>query len=295
MDFEFDGATLLYGIGLVLAVAALVYFMRDLVFGLSLTVKAILLVLAFASFLAAGIATERDVLDVVALALSGASYLAFVAYVNSNFGIDETGVFLLLAVSSALFVGLGYLFHERDATLPLRTAGYVVGAAALVGVVLVGADVATGDVTYDVQLEDSVTVEPPERAESNEPYHHLEGRLGTVTASNPFVFRRSLEPPSTAACIATPEDGRIEESHVSYQYPPSYDDWPRTIGGGETVEIGMTTHLRIDANATSSETFAIERGEECPEDVDEPTIVVTIGSQENFYPRPVALGGATAD
>lgn len=293
MDFDVDPGTVLYALGAILGLAALVYFMRDLVFGLSITVKAILLLLAFAAFLVGGLATDRDVVDLVALSLAGGAYLAFLAYVNNNYSIGETGTFLLLALSAALFVGLGYALHEREVAVPVRTAAYVVGAAFLVSLVLVGADAATGDVQYEPALNDTVTVEPPAQSEPGDRYRHLEARIGTVTASNPFVFTRKLDPPQTSACVATPETGPTESQHVGYSYPQGYDDWPRTIGGGETVDIAMTTHLRTDANRTSPLTFAVERGTSCPDDVSEPTIVVAFGQEEeNFRPRPVDLAAA---
>ncbi|MFB6222774.1 MAG: DUF1109 domain-containing protein [Haloarcula sp.] len=74
MRLAIDSGKLLYVLGILFAIAALLYFVRDVVFGLSITVKSALLLLGFIAFFVAGIALERDVLDIVAFALSGVTY-----------------------------------------------------------------------------------------------------------------------------------------------------------------------------------------------------------------------------
>src|SRR6056297_2695609 len=112
MRFAIDSGKLLYALGVLFAAAALLYFIRDVVFDLSITVKAALLLLGFVAAFTAGVAVERDVLDVVAFALSGVTYVVFVGYVVVRYRPGETGTFLLLAASAALFVGLGYALRE---------------------------------------------------------------------------------------------------------------------------------------------------------------------------------------
>lgn len=289
MDFDVDGGTLLYGLGLVLALAALVYFVRDLVFGLSITVKAVLLLLAFVSFLAVGTAVDRDGVDLVALALAGGAYVVFLAYVTSNYALGETGTFLLLTVSAALFVGLGFVVRERNPDLSLRTAGYVLAGVIVVSLVLVGADAAGGGVTYAVETNETVTVDPPgERVEPGHDAVRRDVRVGTLTATNDFVFTRRLDPPETAACLVTPDGVRDRSHSVDYRYPEDSDVYPRTIGGGERVRIAMSVHVPVDANRTTPITYAVERADNCPASADEPTVVVGVGADRDaFHPRPV--------
>ncbi|WP_225335799.1 aluminum activated malate transporter family protein [Halomicrobium urmianum] len=289
MDFEFDSGKLLYAIGVALAIASLVYFMRDLVFGLSITVKAALLFLAFVAFFAVGVATERDVLDAVAFALSGGAYLVGLGYVVSNYPIEDTGTFLLLAVSAALFVGLGYLLRERGFALPVRTAASVVAVLAVVGVALVGADAVGGGVTYDLETNESVTVEPPTGEYPDNHVPGVEKRVGTLTATNEFVFRRALDPPQVVACVVDGDGVVQRHAGVSLSTPGERYGYPQSIGGGGTVPMHLTLHLDRDRNQTAPVTYAVERAGECPTDVDEPTVAIVVDPDERggTYGRPV--------
>lgn len=274
MKFDVDSGKILYGIGVVLAIAALLYFIQDLVFGLSITVKAVLLFLGFVGFFVVGTAIDRDVLDAVAFALSGAAYLVFLAYVIWRYAVGETGTFLLLALSAALFIGLGYLLRERDPRTPVRVAGYAVGALLLVSVALVGVDAAGGGVTYDLQTNESVSVEPVERDHPpGEEYVGETVRIGSVTATNEFVFRRTLDLPSLSGCVVGTDAPDERFAYVSYD-EASYER-PDALGGGESLTFGVTADVPVSVNATEPVDFAVEHRQSCPDGADRPTIVVT--------------------
>jgi len=138
MRFTIDSGKLLYALGVLFAAASLLYFSRDVVFDLSITVKAALLCLAFVALFLAGLTVQRDVLDVVAFALAGVTYIVFVGYVVFRYDPGETGTFLLLAFSAALFVALGYLLREGTLAVPRRQAATVAAGLLLVSVALVG-------------------------------------------------------------------------------------------------------------------------------------------------------------
>ncbi len=153
MNFDLDGGKLLYALGVVFALVALLYFVQDVVFGLSITVRTVLLFALFVGFFVGGVAIDRGGLGVVSFALASISYAVFVWYTVSRYEFGETGIFLALAVSAALFVGLGYAVREREVAISLRTAGIVVIALCCLSLVLVGADVLGGGVTYETSLE----------------------------------------------------------------------------------------------------------------------------------------------
>ncbi len=285
MDIEFDSGKLLYAIGVALAIAALIYFVQDLVFGLSITVKAALLFIAFAAFFAVGVATERDVLDAVAFALSGGAYLVFLWYVADSYPIEETGTFLLLAGSAALFVGLGYLLRERGFALPVRTAASVVAVLAVVSLVLVGADAVGGGVTYGLETNESITVQPPTGDHPDDYVPGVERRVGTLTATNEFVFRRALDPPRVEACV-TDRNGTVQrEGYVQLRSPGEEYGHPQSIGGGATVPMHLFLHLDRDRNQTESVTYAVEQARECPTDVDGPTVAIVVDPDDEFGSR----------
>lgn len=273
MRFDFDSGKLLYVFGVVFAVAALVYFVQDLVFGLSITVKAILLFLGFVGFFLAGTTTDRDGLDAVAFALSGAAYLVFLAYVVWRYDVGQTGIFLLLAFSAALFIGLGYLLREHDVRTPARTAGYLAGVLLLVSVALIGADAAGGGVTYDVQTEESVSVGPAETAHAPDgEYRPVRVSVGSVTASNEFVFRRALDLPSLSGCIVGADASDERFTHFRYDRPTNRQS--DTIGGSQTLTVDVEATVPFPANTTEPIDYAVERRTNCPDRADQPTIVV---------------------
>lgn len=281
MNLDIDSAKLLYALGVLFAIGAFLYFVRDLVFGLSITVKAALLFVGFATFFVAGVAVDRGLLDVVAFALSGISYTVFLAYVILRFELGDVGSFLLFGLSAALFVGLGYLVRERSPSLERRTAGFVVGGLVVVSLLLVGADVATAGVQYEVELEDSVTVEPPSDAEGDREAVLREVRVGTMTASNGVGFRRPLDLPDFRACLVGAEDLPRAMPEPGSGIPVSYErrgfDRRSTIGGGEELTYDLVARLPVSGNATGPIDVDVERGTTCDVTRDSPTVIVIVG------------------
>jgi len=277
MRFDIDSGKLLYALGVAFAAASLLYFSRDVVFGLSITVKAALLFLLFVGLFLAGLTLQRDVLDVVAFALAGVTYVVFVGYVVLRYGPSETGTFLLLAFSAGLFVALGYLLRAGTVTVPRRQAAAVAAGLVVVGVALVGLDAAGGGVSYDVTTESSITVAPPDDGPT--PYSRSEQRVGTVTASNGFVFTRALDLPDLRGCLVGPGSER-GDVYLSYEYP-GYA-YPDTIAGGATREFPVVADVTVDRNATEPVTYAVERGSDCSADRSAPTLLVAVGEAARF-------------
>ncbi|WP_420182250.1 DUF1109 domain-containing protein [Haloarcula sp. KBTZ06] len=278
MRLAIDSGKLLYALGVLFAAAALLYFVRDVVFDLSITVKAALLLLGFVALFVAGVALERDVLDVVAFALSGVTYVVFVGYVVVRYSPGETGTFLLLAASAGLFVGLGYALRAGIPTPSRQTAAVALGGLLVVSGVLVGADALSGGVTYDVQTNGSVTVPAPEAGESQDRYPYIEAEIGAVTASNPSPFLRALDLPSLSGCLVGPTDHPQDSVYVDTDIQWDED----TIGASTTKSYTVTAELPIDPNRTASKTYAIEQGIGCSTERSEPTIAIQVGENDTL-------------
>jgi len=272
MRLAIDSGKFLYALGVLFAAAALLYFVRDVVFELSITVKAALLLLGFIAFFVAGVTLERDVLDVVAFALSGVTYVVFVGYVVVRYSPGETGTFLMLAASAGLFVGLGYALRAGVPAPSRRTAAVALGGLLVASVLLVGADAVSGGVTYDVQTNESVTVSVPESAQGSGSYPPVRKQLGTVAASNPSPFLRALELPSLSGCLVGPPDNPREDVWVNVDR-----DWDDdTIAGATAKSYAITGEFRLDTNRTEQVTFAVERGVDCDAVRSEPTIAIQV-------------------
>lgn len=276
MNFDVDSGKLLYALGVLFAAAALLYFVRDVVFDLSITVKAALLFLAFVAFFVCGVTLEQDVLDVVAFVLSGVSYVVFAGYVVLRYDPGETGTFLLLAFSAGLFVLLGYVLRAGGLSVPRRQAVTVVGALLLVSTLLVGVDAVGGDVTYDIRTAETVTVDPV-ATDRPVPYIETEARIGTMTATNEFVFTRALSLPPLSSCLVGVESVPRNDVWVSYQFP-GYNR-PDTIAGGTARQFPIEASIPVDANSTAPVTYAVERGSDCSGERDRPTLLVSLSTR----------------
>ncbi|MFC6977095.1 DUF1109 domain-containing protein [Halomicroarcula sp. GCM10025709] len=272
MNYDIDSGKLLYALGVVFATAAFLYFIRDVVFDLSITVKAALLFVAFVVFFVAGVALQRDVLDVVGFALAGIAYIVFVGYVVLRYEPSETWTFLLLAVSAGLFVTLGYALREWNLTLSRRTAIGIALGLVLVSTVLVGIDAVGGGVTYDLQTNESVTVEPPRATGQDRGVVSMTERVGTMTATNQFVFTRALDLPPLRGCLLGTDFTTHREVWVGYD--PARFEQPNVIRGDSMLQFGVTADLLIDVNQTEPITYTIERDANCEGERERPTLVV---------------------
>lgn len=270
MNLAVDGGKLLYALGVAFALGALVYFTRDVVFGLSVTVTALLLFVGFLAAFVAGLALDHDVLDVVAYALSGLSYLVGVGYVLTRYTVGETGTFLLLGVSAALFLGLGYAVREHDLAVDGRTAQFVLVGTLAVSGVFVGADAATGGVTYTTELDDETTARLTP-AEAAEPRSAVEVSVGTVVARNDSPFTRPIDLPSGRACVVGVDTQRVTD-RLGLRYDPRPDGTPLAGGGERSYELQVI--VPTPAGNETSVTYGIERGESCDVRRETPTILL---------------------
>lgn len=271
MNLDIDGGKLLYALGVAFALGALLYFIRDVVFGLSITVTAALLLVAFVGFFIGGLAIDRDALDVVAYAVSALTYTVFLGYVVTRYETTETGIFILLTISAVLFVGLGYGLRTDQLRLSRRTARSAAVVLVAVSLVLVGADVATGDVQYSVEIDDRTTVTISQTGGDDS---RVQGsaEIGALTVANPPPFSRSTSLPSVRGCLV---GTNASAQDVFVQYTPQYYGSDRLAGGEERTH-GIEARIIADTNETGELEFAIERHTDCDVTREEPTIVIVL-------------------
>lgn len=278
MALPFESETLLYALGVVFAVGALVYFASDVVFGLSTTVTAALLFLGFLGFLLAGLAIEREPLDTVAFAISGLSYVVFLGYVGTAYDLGEASVLLLLAASAALFVGLGYGLQEDRLVIDRRTARLGLLACGAVGLLLVGVDAGSA-MTYSTDLEAEMTPVVLEEAPDREQAFTRQ-RIGTLTVQNPSLFTRSVDLPSVSGCVVGLETAPPDRG-VRINYEPSSYELPNQLGRNGELTVEMEAALELPTSVIESgEPIAIERREDCSVTRSEPTIIVTFADTD---------------
>lgn len=274
MNFKVDPAKTLYAVGVLFGIAAVAYFARDIVFELSITVRALLLLLAFVVLLVAALSAARKTFVLVFAVLAAAAYLAFVAYTLSRIDVGANGTFLVLLVSAGLFLGLGYLVQERNFSLSSTSARYAAVVVVLVTVALVGADVVASGVTYEVAVENEAIV-----GDRNQVV------LGTLTVENRFVFREPIDRPQAFACIYVPGMDEYDMRPHPVEYRVGDDRVPNSIPGSGTITATMTVRLTDEEVVAIDGPISIDRADECPDPGDTPRIVVVTGDEMPQPPR----------
>ncbi|MHB9288822.1 hypothetical protein ACKVMT_17475 [Halobacteriales archaeon Cl-PHB] len=272
MRLNVDPAKVLYVVGVTFGIAAVLYFARDIVFDLSITVRAMLLLLAFLVFLLGAVAAEQPVVVTGSSLLSAAAYLAFLGYTLSRFDVGADGTFLALLVSALLFIALGYAVRDRQVAPARRQVRYVIAGIVLVGVVFTGADVAASGVDYDIEIADDASV-------------GADGEVvvGTLTIESTFVFREKLAAPRAYSCIYVPDMTDYEMRPHPVQYRVGEDRLPDTVPGTRSITASMAIRLTKQEVQNVSSRIPVERAEACPEERDEPLVVVVLGDD---IPQP---------
>lgn len=271
MKLNLDGGKLLYALGVVFAVAALMFFVRDVVFGLSITVTAVLLFCIFVGSLIVGLIINRDLLDVVGYAIAGVTYVIFLWYVTNRYELGETGLFVVLLLSACLFVSLGYGVREQSIQIDRQKAIYAVIGLGAIGVIFVGADLTTGDIEYTVELEDDASVViTEEQAERDRP--RVSTTVGTMTVRNPTPFSRPVDTPSARGCFSGGSEPIDEEFRIRYE-PRSFGIADRLAGGEERTQT-LIAEVPVFADEPREAEYAVEQADSCEMSHDEPTLVV---------------------
>lgn len=275
MRFDIDPGKVLYAIGIVFGIAAVLYFARDLVFELSITVRSLLLLLTFIGFLIGTVAADRTEFVLGFAVLGGATYLAFLAYTIPRFNVGSEGTFLALLVSAGLFVALGYLLRERELAPARSRTRALLAAVVILAVVSVGADIGASGVDYGIAVNDAAT--PGERGQVE---------LGTVNLENRFLFREPIDVPRAFACIYVPGATEFDMRPQPVDYRVGGDRLQDSVSGGQTLRVTMTIQLSDEETAALEGPIPIERASNCPETSDTTRVLVLFGEDRPLPPEP---------
>lgn len=249
MDMEVNGSKVLYGIGAFLGVLTILYFGRNIILDLSPTSKSLLLLFSSVGFLATAIWKQE--FENILYLFSGASYLVFLSYTVTRFSFSSEIVFGVLAVSTAVFIGLGY-FKSKDYEIEAGLAKKALIGLLLVSVVLTAVDILGSQPTYELQLEDEISVPGDET-------------VGAVVVENSFFLSRNVELPRYGVCTGS------EDVNVHLSYEESFD----ILSGGETKEAILENRFSYRSDQEYDETeYSIQSVGECPSDPEEEVLYI---------------------
>lgn len=261
MDFDIDASDLLYIVGIVLAIVAVVYFSREIVADLSPTIKSALLLTAFPAFLVAGNLIHKRILDKFLYILSVLSYLVFLWYIFDTFDLGNNVIFLALITSSIVFIGMGYQWG-KGVKIEEKWKRGILACLLIFAVGLFIFDVAGPQPSYELDLRERVSLEGAWEGEKEQPIP-----IGNLVVKNNFLFSRYTDFPDLNACLYTPE------KHEIYLHYPRWE--VDIIAGKSTEQIGISLLPRTYME--NIESLPTETASSFPDKAEEPKLVIAIG------------------
>jgi len=259
MDLDVGKSELLYiGSSILGAISVTIFSTGDSV--LSPVTKIAIMGLISGLFLLFGTYTQKKLETMLLYGLGAFTYIVGALYTVTKFDIGSDGSFLILALSAAIFAGLGHLITEGRKTLPRNKLRIGAAVILLLGLSVTLFDLSSPQVNYSTNLESEINLTETR-----------ETQVGTLLVQNNFMLPRSTDIPSYEACVYTP-DRREASVHVDGEYKLDL------IAGGTVEELD----LNIRAHPRQSEeepeelgTFKVERAEDCPESSEQNKIVIT--------------------
>lgn len=244
---------LLTRFGIFLGVLAVLYFGREAIFNLTPVAKSLLLVIASAFFLGGSKIVDEEGTVTAFYLFSALSYLTFLVYYIARLNPSSSTVFLLLAVSGAIFVLIGKKINEYEIhTEKAKKTGLLL-LIATIGLIVV--DLNAPDIEYETEFETSIQIsESPVAA-------------GTVTVKNSYVFPQTFNVDRIETCSTDDRRFRLN--------PEDHSDISGIIDGRseKTVEYEIMDLPRESEN-TSTETFSIVETDNCPENPEQGTVYI---------------------
>lgn len=247
MDLGLDSSTAFYTLGVIFGIFTLIYFGIEVIVEISPLAKSGILLLSAMVFFSATGLTNSKWKDIPLYAMASFSYLIFVAYTLVKFQFGSVGTFLMLAGSSMVFFGAGYLVSEKDIEVPEDKARYLVIAGIILIAGLFVFDTTGSEAQVDLQLRNDVNLTSGS-----------ETSLGTVHVSNSFILPRSYELPNYDACL--PEGDRRVSLYV--------EDGRDLVYSGSDVEMELKARYypeiseRDEMNKTWG-SYTVVETEEC--------------------------------
>lgn len=262
MDFKIDEAKLLYGLGAFLGIVAIIYFGYELILDLSPTVKSFIFLSSTVMFLGAAEYVRNGILKSAFYIFSAFSYLSFLVYMFARFSFSSEQIFLILAASSAVFIGLGYLRSEKGYEVTRDQARRILGTLMVLVALAIVFDVIGAQPEYGLELNENVEVTAGEEFE-----------IGVLEIQNDFPLSRNVDTPTFRGCLF------IEEGHDgrNIYFSP---DAGGLVGGSKTERIPLIENAHYerheDQNVSISGNYNVVN-EECPSEPEERTIYVHAG------------------
>jgi hypothetical protein len=259
---DIDSETLFNGAAAALTTLAVLFFILNVEFNYSPVSKVAIVFLFLALVLAISQRTDDAQLTLLGYGVVVVSVVGLFFDVVNTFNVGSELTVLGLLLLAAVLFALRTRFDDRNHLLTGRQAASLLGVVAVLAVVVLAVDVATGGLAYELQPESQIEI-----AES--PREDL--RVASVVVTNPTPLPERVETPNYAACAAgdwseyrlPSEPGRERPSapRVHLNVQDGYNEHVMSFGS-KTYPVT----LYLDAANATGETFRIEQTSSCPDD-----------------------------
>lgn len=246
---DVDGSIIMYIFGIVFGVLSILYFARDILVSLSVTVKSMVLYSIAALILSGSIVVGSSVLTIILLLFCGFMYTAATVYVWNMYNFEKIGKFLLLAISSVLLLGVGRslqsnIFQGVDAYI-LLSIGMV--PLILTFIVSIFDILEDNPVKYEIEFEEKINDPNPRDQE-----------IGTIKVINNSRFRRKYDIPSYNIMISDMKETSVPHGFKSDTIGKNNN----TIGTGQEISGRISvspekTKERLDVNTSGGFSISV--------------------------------------
>ncbi|MFB6092661.1 MAG: hypothetical protein ABEK02_06595 [Haloquadratum sp.] len=258
---DIDSETLFNGAAAVITTIAVLFFALNVDFAYSPVSKTALVVGFLAGIFALSQRTDDRQLTLFGYGVVVTSVVGLFFDLVNTFEVGNALTVLgLLAIAAVLFA-LRSQFDETNRLVSGRQATFLFGVLAVLAVVILAVDVATGALVYDLQPQSRIEI-----AESP----HEQHRVASVVVSNPTPLPERVETPNYAVCTAgdwseyrpPTEPGRERPPvRVDLNVQDSYNEYVMSFGSKTYPAM-----LYLDAANATGETFPVRRTSSCPDD-----------------------------
>lgn len=270
MVLDIEESTPFIAIGVVFGIIFMVIFSWQ--FGLSPLTKIVLLLGGFLVFLVG--AYERILPSRrVFYTLSGLSFVVAIVYGFSVFHPDTGTQLLILLLSSAIFLVLGYELKQDEFEYSEHRAHQLVIGLLVFSVLLTGYDVISGDATVELDPEEEVLIQSQEDV-----------RIATTTVTNPSMLPRDRPDLAYRTCIGLGDRTEYAPTNMDQEY----DQRPLGPLSSETYDVTFQVPRDRNGSVAYQGTYTVEEGSvdrvmeveserpipTCEQDLEEGTIVI---------------------
>lgn len=242
-----DSSRVFYGLGAVFGFFALIYLGVEVLSRVSpLVTSAIWLTLSLVLFASTEL-TVSTWKKMVQYFFGFLSYLIFAAYTLIVFNLGSAGTLLFLLISSLFFIAVGYGKKEKDLDVSGDKAKYFILFAVILLAGISLYDIAGPDAEIGTELRPSVNL-----SQTSDSLVSSTATVGTLKASNSFIFPRTYDVPNYDACVG--EDGNADIS---------IEDGKDMLFQGEEVEMDIEIIAYADEEFNFSREYEVVSTEEC--------------------------------